>query len=124
MKEFCTEAYYIIFSTLANRTRLAIIDLLKDGNKTASEIAKLLEQDECVINNNLSHMTHCFLILSSGSGKQTTYCLNREILEPLSEALEFHVEKYCPGLTKCVPADKLREYMKSEASKPTFIEHE
>ncbi len=124
MKEFCTEAYYMIFSTLANRTRLAIIDLLKDGNKTASEISKVLEQDESVIHNNLSHLTRCFLVLSSGSGKEKTYCLNKEILEPLSELLEFHVEKYCPGLTKCVPADKLKEYMKSEASKPTYIEHE
>ncbi len=124
MKEFCTEAYYMIFSTLANRTRLAIIDLLKDGDKTASEISKLLEQDESVIHNNLSHLRNCFLILSSGSGKQQTYCLNKEILEPLSECLEFHVEKYCPGLTKCVPADKLKEYVKSEASKPTYIEHE
>lgn len=124
MKAFCTEAYYLIFSALANRTRLAIIDLLKDGNKTAMEISELLEQDESVINNNLSHLTNCFLILSSGSGKQKTYCLNKEILEPLSELLEFHVEKYCPGLTKCVPADKLKEYMKSEASKTTYIEHE
>ena len=124
MKPFCTEAYYVIFSTLANRTRLAIIDVLKDGNKTATEIAKALGQEEKIIQQNLTYLTHCFLLLSEGSGKEKIYCLNMEIIEPLSELLEFHVEKYCPGLTKCVPAEKLREYMKAEASRTTYIEHE
>ena len=123
MKEFCTEAYYMIFVTLANRTRLAIIDSLKDGDKTVSEIANLLEQTEDDVSSNISHLAKCFLVLSSGSGKQKTYCLNKEIIEPLGEQLEFHVNKYCPGLTKCIPADKLKEYMKSEASKTTYIEH-
>ncbi len=124
MKEFCTEAYYIIFSTLANRTRLAIIDLLRDGNKSVSEIAKLLEHDENIVSSNLSHLAKCFIVLSTGSGKEKTYFLNKEIIEPLGELLEFHVEKYCPGLTKCVPPEKLKEYMKAEASKTTYIEHE
>ncbi len=124
MKEFCTEAYYVLFSTLANRTRLAIIDTLRDGNKNSSEIAKLLENDENAVLSNLTHLEKCFLVLSSGSGKERTYFLNKEIIEPLSELLEFHVEKYCPGLTKCVPPEKLKEYMKSEASKTTYIEHE
>jgi DNA-binding transcriptional ArsR family regulator len=121
MKEFCTEAYYLIFSTLANRTRLAIIDVLKQGNKTIFEISKALGQDENVITNNLKPMLNCALVLSADSGK---YCLNKEIIEPLSELLEFHVDKYCPGLTKCVAAEKLKEYMKAEAAKMTYIEHE
>jgi DNA-binding transcriptional ArsR family regulator len=121
MKEFCTEAYYLIFSTLANRTRLAIIDVLKQGNKTISEISKALGQNENVITNNLKPMLNCALVLSAGSGK---YCINKEIIEPLSELLEFHVDKYCPGLTKCVAAEKLREYMKAEAARTTYIEHE
>jgi DNA-binding transcriptional ArsR family regulator len=124
MKDFCTEAYYILFSTLANRTRLAIIDMLKNGDQTASDIAKHLGLDEKVINHNLTHLTSCFILLSKGEGKQRTYCLNKEIVEPLSELLEFHVEKYCPGLKKCIPAKKLKEYMKAEAAKTTYIEHE
>lgn len=124
MKEFCTEAYYLVFSTLANRTRLAIIDVLKEGNKTISEISKTLGQDENIISHNLKPMLNCALVLSAGSGKERSYCLNKEIIEPLSELLEFHVDKYCPGLTKCVPAEKLKEYMKAEAARITYIEHE
>jgi DNA-binding transcriptional ArsR family regulator len=124
MKEFCTEAYYLIFSTLANRTRLAIIDVLTQGNKTVPEICKALGQDENVISHNLKLMMNCALVHSSDTGKEKTYCLNKEIIEPLSELLEFHVDKYCPGLTKCVALEKLKEYMKTEAARTTYIEHE
>jgi DNA-binding transcriptional ArsR family regulator len=124
MKEFCTEAYYMIFSTLANRTRLAIIDALRDGRKAISEISTSLEQEQRVISDNLKPLVKCALILSEDTGKEKTYCVNKEVIEPLSELLEFHVDKYCPGFNKCIPTEKLKEYLKAEASRMTYIEHE
>jgi hypothetical protein len=124
MKEFCTEAYYMIFFTLANRTRLAIIDVLKDGAKPVSEISKILEQDEKVIADNLRQLVKCALVLPEGAGKNKAYCLNKEIIEPLSEMLEFHVDKYCPDFSKCIPPEKLKAYLKEEAAKTLYIEHE
>ncbi len=124
MREFSNEAYYMFFSTLANRTRLAIIDVLRDGNKSVSEVAKVVEQDEDVVRQNLKLLVECALILSLGSEEEETYRLNFEIIEPLSELLEFHVEKHCPSFTECVPADKLKQYMKKEAARTTYIEHE
>jgi hypothetical protein len=50
--------------------------------------------------------------------------LNREIIEPLSDLLSFHMNKHCPGFKECVPAEKLKEYMKAEAAKTTYIGHE
>ena len=94
------------------------------GRKIVGGRIAKAQLDENVVAHNLTHLTNCFILLSQSSGKQRTYCLNKEIIEPLSELLEFHVDKYCPGLTKCVPADKLKEYMKTEAAKPTYIEHE
>jgi len=124
MKEFCNEAYYLIFSTLANRTRLALIDVLKDGRKNISEISKTLGQEENVIADNLKPLMKCAVVLPQGSGKEKTYCLNKELVEPLSDLLAFHVDKYCPGFKECIPPEKLREYMKAEAAKTTYIEHE
>jgi DNA-binding transcriptional ArsR family regulator len=124
MKEFCNEAYYMFFSTLANRTRLAIIDVLEDGPKSVSEISEALEQEEKVISFNLKPLEKCVIVLSEGSGKDKRYSLNREIIEPLSEHLSFHVDKHCPGFKECIPPDKLKEYMKAEAAKITYIEHE
>ena len=124
MKEFCNEVYYLIFATLANRTRLAIIDTLKESHKTLPEISKALEQEENLIANNLKPLLNCAIILSQGSGKDKTFCINKEFIEELSELLAFHVDKYCPGFKECIPPEKLKEYMKAEAAKPTFIEHE
>jgi DNA-binding transcriptional ArsR family regulator len=124
MNPFSSEAYYLIFSALANRSRLAIIDVLKDGPKTVIEISKALEQEEDLIAHNLKPLKKCMLVQVQKSGKEPLYSINKEIVEPLSEMLSFHVNKYCPGLEKCISHQKLKEYMKHEAAKTTYIEHE
>ncbi len=123
MENFSNEAYYLFFSTLANRTRLAIIDVLSEGPKNISEISKALEQDETTIAPNLKQLEHCALLRSEGSRKDKLYSLNKETVVPLSELLTFHTSKYCPNLRTCIPTEKLKEYMKKEAGKETFIEH-
>jgi predicted transcriptional regulator len=70
MKEFCNEAYYLIFVTLANRTRLAVIDALKEGRKTLPEIAKALEQDENIISYNIKPLVKCAIVLVTGLWKR------------------------------------------------------
>jgi ArsR family transcriptional regulator len=123
MKSFSNEAYYSFFSCLANRTRLAIIDVLKESPKTALEISKVLEQEKVTISHNLMSLEKFVIVNSRKSGKETFFSLNKEILEPLSEILAFHVSKYCTGLEECVPPEKLKEYMKHEAEKTMFINH-
>ncbi len=124
MENFSNEAYYLFFSTLANRTRLAIIDVLREGPKNISGISDALEQDETTVSYNVKLLDHSAFLRSESSGKEKLYSLNREIVEPLSELLAFHTSKYCPNLKNCIPPDKLKEYMKKEAAKETFIEHE
>jgi DNA-binding transcriptional ArsR family regulator len=123
MEDFSNEAYYRFFSALANRTRLAIIDVLKEDAKTLSEVSIALDQEPDVIRRNLEVLEHCILVRSEGSGEEKSYSLNREVLEPLSGILTFHTSKYCPNLKECIPEEKLREYMKHEAAKKTYIEH-
>lgn len=124
MKEFSNDAYYLIFSALANRTRLAIIDILRERPRTVSEIASSLGQEENVVSRSLEPLVRSALVLQTVSGKEKSYHLNKELMEPLSELLEFHVDKYCPGFEKCVPPEKLKEYLKAEAAKTMYIEHE
>jgi DNA-binding transcriptional ArsR family regulator len=123
MEDFSNEAYYQFFSALANRTRLAIIDTLKEDGKNLSEISSALKHEQEDVLQNLKVLEHCVLILSKGSGKEKRYTLNKEVLVPLSEILDFHTSKHCPGLKECIPEEKLREYMKREAAKKTYIEH-
>jgi DNA-binding transcriptional ArsR family regulator len=124
MEPFSNEAYYLLFSALANRTRLAIIDVLKDGPKTILEISEALDQQEATIVHNLQPLMSSMIVNSQKSGKEHLYSLNKELVEPLSEILSFHVNKHCPGLEKCIPPQKLKEYMKQEAAKTIYIEHE
>jgi len=123
MENFSNEAYYLFFSTLSNRTRLAIIDVLREGPKKISEISEALEQNETTVVHNLKLLENSALVHSKGSGKEKLYSLNMEIIAPLSELLAFHTNKYCPSLKSCIPPKKLKEYMKKEAAKETFIEH-
>jgi DNA-binding transcriptional ArsR family regulator len=123
MEDFSNEAYYQFFSALANRTRLAIIDTLKEDGKNLSEISSALKHEQEDVLQNLKVLEHCVLILSKGSGKEKRYTLNKEVLAPLSDILAFHTSKHCPGLKECIPEEKLREYMKREAAKKTYIEH-
>jgi len=124
MENFSNEAYYRFFSALANRTRLAIIDVLKENPKTLSEISNALKHEPEIIRENLEVLEHCILIRFEDTGKEKRFALNKEILEPLSEILSFHTNKYCPGLKECIPEERLRQYMKQEAAKITYIEHE
>jgi ArsR family transcriptional regulator, repressor of sdpIR and other operons len=123
MEDFSNDAYYLFFSALASRTRLAIIDILKEGPKTAPEISDALKQEQKIISQNLELLEHCALIRAEISGKKKLYSLNKEIIEPLAEIVSFHTSKHCPGLKECVPPEKLKEYLKKEAAKITYIEH-
>jgi DNA-binding transcriptional ArsR family regulator len=124
MEDFSNEAYYRFFSALANRTRLAIIDVLNEKPQTLSEISNALKHEPEIIRENLEVLEHCILIRSEGTGNEKRYALNKEIIEPLSGILSFHTNKYCPGLKECILDEKLRQYMKQEAAKKTYIEHE
>jgi len=123
MHDFSNEAYYLFFYALANRTRLAIIDVLRDEPKSISEISAALKQEENTVSENLRTLEISALVVSTNLGKQRLYSLNKEIVGPLSDILEFHTAKHCPGLSVCIPQEKLREYMKEEARRETFIEH-
>ncbi len=123
VQSFSNEAYYMFFSSLASKTRLGIIDVLSTGPKTLSEVSEALDQEESVVLKDLEVLVHCALICSQRVGEKKQYLLNNEILKPLSEILEFHTSKYCPGLKECIPPNKIKQYLKKEAGKETFIEH-
>ncbi|MCW4047253.1 MAG: winged helix-turn-helix domain-containing protein [Candidatus Bathyarchaeota archaeon] len=119
--DFSNEANYLFFSTLASHTRLAIIDVLREGPKGLAEISEALNLKQALVAENLEKLERTALVLSEGSGDEKRFAVNKEIIEPLSGLLEFHVNKYCPGLTECIPPEKLKEYMKKEAAKMTYI---
>ncbi len=122
MDKFCNEANYRFFNALANRTRLAMIDSLKEKPRTATEVAQTLNIDQEASLQYLELMAGCMILHAEGLGKDKRYSLNREVLEPMGEVLGFHTSKYCPGLKRSIPEDKLKEHRRRESLKEVFAE--
>jgi len=123
MKHGLTETCYLFFGTLANPTRLAILEALDEGPKSVGDIARRLKQEQSMISHNLRPLERCRFVFEERKKKQRIYSLNRETMRPLFKILEFHSEKYCPTGSKCFSENKLREHRKREASHPLRITH-
>ena len=101
MKRGLSEACHLFFSTMANPTRLAILELLRDGSKNATEIADALDQEQSMVSHNLKPLVRCRLVLVKRKWKERIYSLNEETMKPLFKIIEKHTNAYCPN-GKCL----------------------
>ncbi|MCL4436386.1 MAG: metalloregulator ArsR/SmtB family transcription factor [Thaumarchaeota archaeon] len=80
------------FRGFADPTRLAILELLRDGEVQATDIAARLNQSPSNISNHLSCLMDCGLVQSRREGRTIHYSIRldkvREILEDADEALK------------------------------------
>jgi len=100
MKRDLGESCYLFFSTLANPTRLAILELLRNGSKNVTEIADVLNQEQSMISHNLKPLVRCGFVLVERKGKERIYTLNERTMKPLFKIVEKHTDAYCPRV-KC-----------------------
>ncbi len=121
MKQNLSETCYQFFSTLANPTRLAILELLRDGPRNVTEISEALHQEQSMISHNLKYLEICRFVFSERRKKERFYSLNRETMEPLFKIFGYHAEKYCPTEGKCLPERGLRELRKRNSSNPLYV---
>ena len=96
------ETCHLFFSTLANPTRLAILELLREESRNVSQLSEALRQEQSMVSHNLKPLTRCRFVLAKRRGKERRYSLNRETMEPLFKIIEDHAEKYCPTRGKCL----------------------
>lgn len=101
MKRGLTETCYGFFSTLANPTRLAILEKLNRSDMTVTEIVEALEQEQSMISHNLKSLLKCRLIYSKRDGKSRIYSLNRDTVGKLFEVVEIHSQNHCPYMGRC-----------------------
>jgi DNA-binding transcriptional ArsR family regulator len=102
MKRNLTETCYGFFHTLANPTRLAIMEKLRTGPMNVTAIAEALNQEQSMISHNLQPLERCRLILPERKGKEKLFRLNSETMEPIFKAVENHAEKHCPAKGHCI----------------------
>jgi DNA-binding transcriptional ArsR family regulator len=117
MKRNMNEACYQFFSTLANPTRIAILELLQEGTKNVTQISKALNQEQSMISHNLKLLERCRFIFSERKKKEHVYSLNKELVEKLFKAFTFHAKKYCPTGGKCLTNQGLEKQKKRRQQK-------
>jgi DNA-binding transcriptional ArsR family regulator len=111
----------MFFSTLSNPTRLAILELLREGTRNVTEIADALSQEQSMISHNLRPLERCRFVFSERRKKERFYSLNKETMEPLFKIFARHASKYCDVKGKCLTAKRLKERKKREATKALYL---
>lgn len=96
------EAYKIFFGTLVSEPRLRIINLLRKGRKSVSEITKELKSDQTLVSHNLSRLKQCGFVSSEIGGKFRYYKLNEKTIKPLMALIENHMSEYCIHILKAM----------------------
>ena len=124
MKRGISETCYVFFKVLANPTRLAVLEVLREGSRSVSEIASKLRQEQSMISHNLEPLEKCRFVFSERKEKRRIYSLNKETAEPLFKLFDYHAQKYCPARGKCLTEKGLRQFRKKEASGQLHVTHE
>ena len=104
MKRGLSETCYGFFSTLANPTRLAILETLMDGPLNVTNIATILKQEQSMISHNLKLLEQCHFVASKKDGKEKFFTNNYETIEPLFELVATHASDNCEDAGDCVYA--------------------
>ncbi|MDH5390197.1 MAG: metalloregulator ArsR/SmtB family transcription factor [Candidatus Bathyarchaeota archaeon] len=121
MKQNLSETCHQFFLTLANPTRLAILELLRDGPKNVTTISEALNQEQSMISHNLKPLERCRFVFSERRKKERFYSLNKETMEQLFKTFVYHAKKYCPTEGKCLTDKGLQEQKKQDASSSLYL---
>jgi DNA-binding transcriptional ArsR family regulator len=123
MKQGLSETCYVFFKVLANPTRLAILEALREKPRSVTEVAESLKQEQSMISHNLEPLEKCGFVFSERKQKQRIYSLNKETVEPLFELFVYHSQKYCPTRGKCLSQKGLRTLRRKDASGQLNVTH-
>ncbi|MDO8508652.1 MAG: metalloregulator ArsR/SmtB family transcription factor [Nanoarchaeota archaeon] len=99
------DAYKIFFGTLVSEPRLKIINFLRKGKKSVSQIIKELKIDQTIVSHNLSRLKQCGFVSSEINGKFRFYTLNEKSIKPLMELIENHMSKNCIHILRTMKGD-------------------
>jgi DNA-binding transcriptional ArsR family regulator len=102
MKRKLSNICYGFFSTLANPTRLAILEKLSESEMNVTQLAQTLKQEQSMISHNLKPLLDCRFIYSERQGKSMIYHINNDTVSVLFKALDNHSQNHCPHDSNCL----------------------
>ena len=89
------EAYKIFFGTLVSESRLKIINLLRKGEKSVSEIIEALKLPQPTVSHDLVRLKKCGFVKVKTVKNFRYYSLNEKTIEPLMSLIDHHMAEYC-----------------------------
>ena len=89
------DAYKIFFGTLVSEPRIKMINLLRKGEKSVSEIMSELKMNQTSVSHNLARLRKCGFVEVDIKGKFRYYKLNRTTIKPLMDIIDKHMGKHC-----------------------------
>jgi len=95
MKRGLGDVCYGFCSTLANPTRIAILERLQDGPLNVSGLVNLLELEQSMVSHNLKLLEKCNFITSERRGKEKYVFVNESTVPALFELVETHSRDSC-----------------------------
>jgi len=102
MKKGLNEVCYGFFSSLANPTRLAILERLRDGEMNVSGLAAELGLEQSMVSHNVKLLEECRIVRSERRGKEKYITPNRDTVDALFRVVERHAERCCASRGSCV----------------------
>lgn len=94
-------AYGKLFQALANETRIELIDALRDGDKSVSELVEATGREQNNVSYHLKCLTNCGFAEKEVNGNERIYSLNSTILDDLFGTIETHIENHRQGIYTC-----------------------
>lgn len=96
---FC-KSYNDFFGALANQTNQKIIEVLRTGSKSVSEIMLVTKLEQSKTSHALKRLADCKFVNFKQEGKQRIYTLNKDTIIPILKIADKHAHKMCPICNK------------------------
>lgn len=89
------KAYQMFFGTLANKNRLNIVNSIRQGKKSVSEICQVTGFEQSMVSHNLKNLEYHGMVFKEKKGKFRYYSVNEKTIRPLLELIDTHMKQYC-----------------------------
>ena len=95
------KSYEPFFKTLADSSKLEIINLLSKGGLSVGEISEKLGFEQSRVSHNLKALVERGFLVVEKKGKSRVYSLDEKEIVPILKLVDKHVERYDKHLCKC-----------------------
>jgi len=87
--------YDMFLRTLSNKTRLAIIQALRNKPKNVTMLTKEIGIHQTSVSHGLKRLLDCGFVIVEKKGQERVYSLNKKTIKPLINLMEEHIKNYC-----------------------------